>query len=946
MRRDPSFALLLACFVLSGFAGLIYETAWTQQLSLLFGTSELAVAAVLAAYMGGLLLGAVLAARLLDRVRRPLLVYGLLELGIAVSALAVPTLLDAVRAVQIRWLGGRPDLPSGDSLGAALFDLFATFLVLLPPTAMMGATLPLLARHAVARDTQLGPRVGLLYAANTMGAAVGTVVAAFVLLPALGLGRTVWAAAGVNGLVFLVAVLLVRASGKGATQTFHAASIPDAVPTSGAWILPLILLSGAVSLTGEILWTRLLSHLLGGSVYAFAVMLATYLVGIALGSAVASRRAADAASARSAFILAQLGGAAMSYLAFGMVDRLPALLRDAGTGEPISPLLGAAAACATLLPGALFLGATFPLAVRILADGAHQAGTASARVFAWNTLGAVGGAIGAGFVLLPALRLTGTLTAMVAVGLGLALLAALCKRPRRRALAAVAVGGLLALAALPPPTPWNVLRTTPLSGRPISGEIEYYGVGRGANVLLFADDGEWRLTTNGLPESSIQPAGARIGRFTVARWLALLPHVGHAEIDSLLIIGLGAGLTLDAVAPGVREIDLVELEEEVVRANRAVADRRARDPLADPRLRIHLNDARGALQLSSKRFDAIVSQPSHPWTAGASHLFTREFFTLAREHHEPPGVFVQWIGLRFVDEALLRTLLATLLDVFPQVEVYEPLPGGGILFLAGNSAWDARSGAASALAADPEQWRRLGILTAEDLLAARRLDTAGSRLFARDAPLATDQHNLLRIRSPHIRAEALDSRRLDKLLAGLRPAGPPSLSLPSATAAALREGRRRLALGRPREIESLEPELAAVPPRHALFLQAGRLRIAWRRASGDPRRAREALDLHETLLVRGPFQPAQILLRAELAILAGDVDVALAALAEIETVLRRNPASGERAKALLDRIGVPPDDPRARRLREALSSTRRGVYHPPDTRRDEATSRSHQPEPP
>ncbi|MEM6455102.1 MAG: fused MFS/spermidine synthase, partial [Acidobacteriota bacterium] len=238
---------------------------------------------------------------------------------------------------------------------------------------------------------------------------------------------------------------------------------------------------------------------------------------------------------------------------------------------------------------------------------------------------------------------------------------------------------------------------------------------------------------------------------------------------SMLIVGLGGGLTVEAVPASVADVHVVELEPEVVAANRQLAGERARDPLDDPRVTVHLNDARGALMLTGRTFDAIVSQPSHPWTAGASHLFTREFFALVDAHLAPDGVFVQWIGLRFVDASLLRSLIATLLDVFPHVEVYEPSPGGSLIFLAGQQALEVAPKAAALMRSDDPAraaWLRLGMAAPEDFLAAQRFDVDAARRFAGDAALVTDRRNLLKSRSARLRTGRLDSRFLAQLLAG------------------------------------------------------------------------------------------------------------------------------------------------------------------------------------
>ncbi|MHA7839950.1 MAG: fused MFS/spermidine synthase, partial [bacterium] len=296
------FVLLLVCFFVSGFAALLYQTAWTREFAFLFGTSELAVVAVLAAYMAGLALGAAAAARFVRRLTRPVLTYGLLELGIAICALAVPLGIRGVQRIYLAVAGGLDAPPETMALTTALFHLFGAFLVLLPSTALMGATLPLLARYAVHEESQIGPRVGVLYAVNTFGAIAGTLSAAFFFLPELGLRQTVHVGVAGNVVVFLGAAALAR----GLTGVH----VDEAVHREGVrfhWILPAMTLSGAVSFVYEVLWTRLLGHVLGGSTAAFASMLSSFLLGIALGSAVASRFARTRESAARGFILAQLG---------------------------------------------------------------------------------------------------------------------------------------------------------------------------------------------------------------------------------------------------------------------------------------------------------------------------------------------------------------------------------------------------------------------------------------------------------------------------------------------------------------------------------------------------------------------------------------------------------------------------------------------------------------
>jgi len=753
---DARFTLLLTCFFLSGFAALLYQTAWTRELSFVFGTSELAVAAVLAAYMGGLALGAAAAARFAQRLRRPVLAYGVLELAIAVSALSVPLGIRLINSLYVGLLGGGSGLPEDGATAATLFQLAAAFAVLLPPTAFMGATLPLLARHAVRSDAEIGSRVGVLYAVNTAGAIGGTVCAAFWLMPELGLRHTVWVGAALNGVVFGLAALLARASAN-LPSTLEPASAASAVGGGRAWILPAIALSGAVSFAYEVLWTRLLGQLLGASLAAFASMLASFLLGIALGSAIAARIARSRERAAIGFGIAQLGIAFASYAAFTFADRLPELAARLGAG-PGAPLAGAVVAAAALLPITLCIGATFPFAVRLLARSPGQAARATARVYAWNTVGAIAGALGAGFVLLPSLGFAGTVKLGVATNLVLAAVTALSVRPRRSPLtgvaAAAALGGM-ALIAVPPQPPWALLRTSPLTGRADDGEILYSAVGRSCSVLLFDHGSNFRLTSNGLPESRIDRSGV-LPRATLARWLGLLPSILRPEARDVLVIGLGGGTALEAISSSVESIDVIELEQEILTANQLVGDERAIDPLARPEVAVHIGDARGALQLSNKRYDAVVSQPSHPWTAGASHLYTREFFAMVRSRLEPGGVFVQWIGLSFVDEALLQSVAATLAEVFEHVEIYHPGAANGLLFAASAAPLDSIANARRALHAQADDFGRFGVHRIEDFAVLRVLDNAGVRAFAVGADLNTDDHNLLASRAAQVGDAALD----------------------------------------------------------------------------------------------------------------------------------------------------------------------------------------------
>jgi len=764
MRLDLRFALLLLCFFLSGFAALLYETAWAREFAFVFGTSEFAVVSVLAAYMGGLAAGAAVAARLVSRIRRPVLAYGLLELGIAASALAVPAGIRAAMWLQTAIAGGQPAPPDEASVAGSFFYAACSFAILMIPTGLMGATLPLLARYAVRRENEIGHRVGVLYSVNTVGAVVGAAATGFVILPLLGLRMTVYTGAATNALVFAAAALLARRSPP------LARSDPSAsVPRLGFhWILPLIALSGFASFSYEVVWIRLLGILLGGSIEGLATMLASFLLGIAIGSAVAARLARDPVRAAHGFAWAQIGTATLSLIAFALADRLPEVAQHFGAGRAGSLAANALIAALGLLPGALCIGATFPFAVRLFARHESQAGPAAARVYAWNTVGAISGALAAGFVLLTSLQFEGTLGVAAAINLFLALATAGLTRPALRIAAGVAIAGLAVLAIRPPETPWQILRYSGSIDAPRTGGIAFYGVGRSSTVLLFDEGDRWKLVTNGQPESTIVRPGPAPEAFITARWLGMLPVLLRPSARTMLMIGLGGGLSLEAVPSTVESVDVIELEREVIAAHHALEKLRGSSPISDPRVRLVVNDARGALMLTDARFDAIVSQPSHPWTAGASHLYTKEFFSLVADHLGPDGIFVQWIGISFVDDALLRSIVATLLEVFPEVAVFRPMTGS-VLFAASNAKIDPMETAALAIAASPPDYARYGMRHTEDLAVGWSLDREGAQAFSAGATINTDDRNQLATRSAKLGRHALKSGAVDKILAPFDP---------------------------------------------------------------------------------------------------------------------------------------------------------------------------------
>jgi spermidine synthase len=807
-KRTPvstaTLILLCACFVLSGIAALIYQTAWTRQFAIVFGTSELAVATVLAAYMGGLALGAWLAERFLPRVTRPVLTYAVLEIGIAGSAIfAVPALLWVANLALTTLFGNQPAPPDSDHAATTLFYLLSAFAALALPTTLMGATLPMLARYAVAEESQIGRRIGLLYAMNTAGAVLGALLAAFALLPELGLTRTIWVGAALNGFVFLLAVMLAkrvtpppapRGYSLGDEEPVLGNSISPPLPEPPpvvrprtavfahmpgvGLVLPLMLLAGAVAFFQEVLWARMLSHVLGGSIFAFGVMVASFLAGIALGGGLGAAIARNRERAALALAIALIAAAVAAAIAYLRLESL--LPSQGGLMQNTRQILGfdvpmnALFAGLLLLPMTLAIGMTYPLAVRVLARDADDAAPASARVYSWNTVGAIVGSLAAGFVLIPALKYEGAVRVAVYASAVLGIAAAWVLLPQksgkhRVATALISVIAIIGCALFNPQPPMKLLVTSPLNvGN--KARVLYYDVGRSASVVMLTQDGGLALRTNGLPEALMESPGS-LQRFSGEYWLSPLAVLARPETRDMLIVGFGGGVVVEGVPPSVERIDVIELEPKVIEANQANAHLRKRNPLIDPRVKIIVNDARGALRLTSKRYDAIVSQPSHPWTAGASHLYTREFMQLAHDHLKPGGVFVQWMNVNFMDEGLMRSLIATLLNVYPELRVYRPDPTT-VVFVASDLSLPVEQRMAETglpLRNAPLHYARFGINCVEDLVSALVLETDSARQMARGAPLITDDDNRIATSNVFERQRGMTGDASGRLLAALDP---------------------------------------------------------------------------------------------------------------------------------------------------------------------------------
>jgi len=841
-----------ACLLLSGAAALFYELIWTHQFSIVFGSSEIATASVLGIYLAGLGFGAALALRRCQSSRRPLVTYAMLEGAIAISALIVPLGLRWFQELFYRGLA-TDGLPSASLGGSWFWQLVITALLLAVPTLCLGASFPYAIRGLVHEDRRAGRTTAWLYSANTFGAVTGSLAVGIFVLPAVGIRASTWVGAALSLMAAALALTLSRDSS--AEQVVAAeteASIDDTFPFA-----PVVVLAGAVSLASQILWTRLLIHFVGSGLYALSILLAAFLLGLALGSAIAGTVGSKPSRNAIGFAVAQLFVAGCSWVAFTALDGW------VGAGQPAMAafedrlMRGASIAAVTLLPMAVGSGAAFLFAINARARSADEAAPTVARAYQWTAVGNLGGGIFLALVLFPRLGFGGSQELLIGLSLLAAAIAAWTTRARRMLMACTGVLAL-GLVLVPLPRAHGVLTFSPLTGSSDPGNVVFAELGTSASVVLTELEGEWSLRTNGLVEGSIQPVGVSPSRYLVTRWLGMLPFLARPGAEDVLVIGLGAGTTVESIPRSVDRVAVVDIERQVVEANRSVAARRRLDPLADSRVELVINDARDVLNRSRRSFDVVISQPSHPWTAGAANLYTREFFAGVSARLRPGGVLAQWLGLPFVDAALLRSVLATLADVFPYVEVYQPPPGGALIFLASDSPLELELPATL-----QDELVALGIGRPEDIAARWVLSSDGVRQAGHGAELVTDDRNLLASRSPRILGRGLARSGAREVLAEHDPLVPDI------------GGLHRLAL-----VERLsDPERVA--------------RVA--EAEPDPTRRQLALSwLPDADAQRGRAQ----LFASALEITPGDEDLRAATLAATKAAIARGGAPMAALRAL------------------------------------------------
>ncbi len=693
---SPLELVVLGLFFLSGASALVYEVVWTRELTTVFGGSAFAIATVLAAYMAGLALGSTVFGRAIDRRGHPLTVYGLLEGGVAIWALLLPVLLGLLNHL---YAGIYRSLDPGPyTLSLVRFVL--SFLLLLIPTTLMGGTLPVLGKLLLRNWAGLGTRAGLLYGANTLGAVLGTAAGGFLLLPVLGLNGSTYLAAGFNVLVaasalVLARVLPYRAEVENAPEAPSGSRSGEVSVRLRRTVLIVYAASGFAALAYEVAWTKTLSMVLGTTNYAFTSMLATFLLGLALGSFLFARLADRYGRPEALLAAVQAGIPVLCLATVPVLGHLPQMFVDAFPRLQSSwfriELYRVFLAAMTMFLPTVLMGGTFPLVTRSYVDR-RQTGRSLGTLYAANTLGAILGSFLTGFVLIPWIGRQNSILAASAVNIAAALLllGALSWRRVPRFQRAILVATLVLVI----PAGWFSLRRwdprVMASGAYVyAGEMSKYPdietAMSGAN-LLFYDEGTeatvsvWQaqqmtsLRTNGKVEASSH------GDMITQKLISHLPVFYHrGPVDNGLMIGLASGISVGSLLTHpFRKVETVELIPSMVEAASYFDDYNHRC-LEDPRHRLILNDGRNHLLLTDEKYDVIVSEPSNPWIAGVSALFTREFFELTKEHLKPGGVVCQWVQTYQYQDSDLKTVLATFRDAYPYLHLWQGGPGDLVL---------------------------------------------------------------------------------------------------------------------------------------------------------------------------------------------------------------------------------------------------------------------------
>jgi spermidine synthase len=674
--------VLLVLFVGSGCAALIYEVVWFQLLQLSIGSSAVSLGVLLGIYMGGMCLGSLLLPRYVGARHHPLRVYAFLELGIGFFGVIVLYGVPVIGGLYTEW--------AGTGTASLVLRALVASICLLPPTLLMGATLPVVARGVEATPDGVS-WLGYFYGGNLAGAVAGSLLAGFYLLRLYDMPTATMVAVALNVLVAVIALAVARVMGHHPAP----AVMPVRRESGVSLVYVAIALSGMTALGAEVIWTRQLSLLFGATTYTFSLILAVFLTGLGIGSSMGSSLAKRFPHSRAALGVCQLLlCAAIAWAAHATGASLPYWPINPSIGKnPVFQFdLDLLRALWVMLPAATLWGASFPLAIGAAARKGQDTARLVGGVYAANTVGAIVGALATSLVLVAAVGSQVAQQVLIGVSAlsGLLMLIkgsdsgdgpthgrASIRRPSLTPLFAVVVAGVAAglLIRTVPPLPGILVAYGRYAATWVGiNEIIYSGEGVTASVAVSRTPaGVLNYHNAGKVQASSEPQDMRLQR--------MLGHLTTLVPDNprrVLVIGCGAGVTAGAVSvdPRVQSETIAEIEPLVPRVVSKYFAEYNFNVVANPKVTVHLDDARHYLLTTKEKFDAITSDPLDPWVRGAATLYTREFFEVAKAHLNPGGVVTLFVQLYESSDAAVKSEVATFLEAFPGGVVFANTSNG------------------------------------------------------------------------------------------------------------------------------------------------------------------------------------------------------------------------------------------------------------------------------
>jgi spermidine synthase len=751
---------LLVLLIGSGCAALIYEIVWFQMLQLLIGSSAVSLGVLLGTYMGGMCLGSLALPRLISPRRHPLRVYASLEVGIGIIGVAILLGMPLIDKFYVA-VGGNGF--SGILLRGAICAV-----CLLPPTMLMGATLPAIARWL--KTTPHGVSwIGFFYGGNIAGAVFGCLLAGFYLLKVHDVSVATYTAASVNGSIALIAFGLAALTPYVLPEGGPAKGSAERVP--GSWAVYVAIgLSGMCALGAEVTWTRLLSLILGGTVYTFAIILAVFLMGLGIGSYAGSILARKIGQPRAAFGWCQmLLAAAIAWTSVAAARILPYWQIDTSslsTNPWLAFQLDLSRCLLSVLPPTLLWGASFPLALAAAASRRQDPGRLVGGIYAANTIGAIAGSIGFSMFFIPHIgtQQSQRLLIVLCTAAGLLLLAPLVQFFRTSRIETeswkpaqgiagvvflVAASGLAVLLTLGvAKIPWELVAF----GRRLPtklGEADLLFVAEGINSSI-------AVTETGRGVRSFHVSGKIVASsntqdMRLQRMLGHIPALLHPKPRSVLVVGCGAGVTAGSflLYPSVERIVICEIEPIIPPTAFFYFGPENNFVMEDPAVEVVIDDARHYILKTREKFDIITSDPIHPWIKGSAALYSKEYFELCREHLNPGGLITQWVPLYQSTPGTVKSEMATFLDVFPNGTIWSnDLIGMGYdVVLLGQvgplkidvDGLEQRLGRADHLSA-AQSLKDVGFQTAVDLLATYTGRGPDLKPWLKDAQINRDRN--------------------------------------------------------------------------------------------------------------------------------------------------------------------------------------------------------------